>query len=211
MKKIFLLLFFLFPYSKTRFNMQEIYAYPFSYKAKRLRTDTINDHFFIGVSYPYNNSQYVYFYLSDISYGLRNISCCLTKENPDSGLYTCNFNDIKAYNTKNSGNEKQYFYKVDIDGSPKTKQYVIVKYSGSYTSGSKLFAMCTYNDIYDLFYKELNRLNIAFIIIGTAIIVSIVLYVIFYFCRRKIEIDYTIYSPFQLYGSSSTPSYPLYS
>ncbi len=203
MKEIFLLLFFLFPYSKTLFNMQEIK--PCLTSAQRLRTNSTNDHFFIDVNYP-NKIQYIYFYLSDISYGLHTVSYCLTKENPDSGLHTCIFNELKAYNTKNSGNEKEYFYKADINGSSKTKQYIIVKYSGYYTRGSKLYAIGAIYDRYNDFYKELKTLNIIFIVIGSIIILSIILYVIFYCLREKTVID-NIQEPVNI----STPSYSLVS
>ena len=157
--------------------------------------------FFINVSSPYTSQSF--FYLLDKSYGLHTVSYCLTNENPDSAK-NCTFKDIKAYNTKNSGIEKEYFYKADINRFPKTKQYVIVKYSGSYISGSMLYAMSWYNDVYDFFYKDLNILNDIYIAIGSIIILSILLYVIFYYLRQKTVVD-NIQKP----ANISTPSYPL--
>ena len=207
MKEVFFLLFFLFPLVKNRFNMQEIY----SSKLRRLNTDKTDNLFYVDIQIYEPKYTFLYLYFSDDSYQLNKVSYCLDPEDPEFTLKFCSFKDVKAYDTKTSNKIKESFYKINTTGRYHKTKYVIVKYSGTYTNGSTLYALSSYRDIYDLFYKDFNNLNIAFIIIGSTIIVSIVLYVIFYFCRRKIEMDYTIYSPFQLYGSSSTPSYPLYS
>ena len=109
---------------------------------------TIGTYFHTYV-YDFNYS-YVYFSLSDNSYGLKNISYCIssTISSLEDDIVNCKYIPLESYDTKTSGNTKDYFYKVDISYNTtyREKKYVYIKYSGSDLMDS-LIARCSFTDL----------------------------------------------------------------
>ena len=114
-----------------------------------LSTSLTIDTYFHTYVYDFNYS-YVYFSLSDNSYGLKSISYCIssTISSLESDIVNCKYTPLESYATKTSGNIKDYFYKVDISFNTtyREKKYVYIKYSGSELMGS-LTARCSFTDL----------------------------------------------------------------
>ena len=180
MKEIFLILFFLFPISINNYISQKIEID--SILPYRLITSTTNETYFF-MEITYNNSSNLYFSLSDNSYGLKQVSYCISTSSPryESTIYNCTYEPINSYFSNSSTNIINYYYKINIDSNYKFSRCVIVNYTGDDSSGS-LEARSSFNP---LAKTSLSTVALVLIIVGSAVFFVAIIIIIIYCVYKK--------------------------
>ena len=191
MKEIFFLLLFLIPYSLNSYNVKKVFI-DFHFP-DILYTSTGNNYFYMepkSENYDYP----LYFYLSDESYGLIKYDYCRTSKYPysDSTIEKCIFNSLNLEHYRSFGVTSQYYFKINIYSYPYDR-YIIVRYSGSKSSGS-LYAKSSYNDLYklpDSTSRSFSTVNIVFTVIAALALIGIIITIICYYCQKKESVNAT--------------------
>ena len=150
-----------------------------------LSTSTSDNTYFYMEKNRYQS--YIYFYLKDDDFGLDygNVRCCYTNTYPPSKI---DFNKceeivtLTLYKTVTESDVCYYLYKFY---SSSNYNYVVIYYSGRYSSGS-LEVQASYSDINSILENiigaALSVVAIVFIVIGSIIGLSIIITIIVCCC-----------------------------
>ena len=184
MKEIFYLLLFLLPYSLNYYHIKQIII---DDAGSSLYTYIGYNYFYVELKSKFHNYP-VYFYLFDTSYRLDKYDYCLTSENPllDSTIDDCRFNYLYLAHFRKVSDSNEYYFKTDKIADL-NKRYIIVRYSGFYSSGS-LYAKSSYNDLYklpDSTSRSFSTVNIVFTVIAVIALIGIIITIICYYCKKK--------------------------
>ena len=137
MKEIFLFILFLFPFSINSYIGNRAVDMDISPPTNLYVSIKYDTYFYVEIGEF--NSGYLYLYLTDNSYGLKEINYCISVSNPlyPDTITNCNPRvKMTHYKLKTSGNIKEYYYKVNIATSEKRGRCVIFKYKGTDPAGS---------------------------------------------------------------------------
>ena len=161
----------------------------YQYSRNSLPTTTSKKKFFcLPNSYNSSHTNYIYFDLEDISFGLRysKIKYCYTNTDPysypEDAVNHCSFHSIYYYDYKPYSNSTMYYYNFSYDSS---YNYVIVSYEGSNSSGS--LYVTYYHE--DYLFEDESKSNtlVVFIVMGSILFLAIfiIIYVRCYILRKK--------------------------
>ena len=181
--------------------------YPFIFKVPvdsgpDLRFSTlVNAYNYLYSSIGYPSSDYLYFYFYDPYFNLVDpIYYCITSYNPENYPSPCSSFDSLSYYDKKPNNNYAYSYRVDT--SSYRGQYVILKYTVKYSNYVGI------KSSYTAYSLPLSTVAIVFIVIGSVIFVGLIIFLIYYFCKKR-NADNISYTPTQPGVATSTPTYPL--